>query len=197
MSLKSLRKVLANERGDVVLVWGTFMLILFSMFAALVLETGDLLVRKHYVQAAADASALAGATAAQAIVNFDSVTKIPAPIDGKTEYTIINTDDTGGGEARIYAQDILDYNKSLMNFSGKGIVLDNVTINGTPRNSFETSASTPVNITDINGTVKTYYRNYIVVLNGYMNAPLWGAFFGNDKTYFSIPAGASPKDITS
>lgn len=194
--LANIKKYLTNQRGDVVIIWSIFMLILMSFFVALVVETGDLMIRKHMVQAAADASALSGASAVESIANFNPATMLPAPHpdNGQVEHTVLKTTDTGGGDSWIYARQILDHNKALMEFDRKGIKIHNVTINGVPRDAFETSAGNPINITDMDGTIKTYYRNFNVVLNGYMDAPLWGALFGNDKAYFSIPAGATPQD---
>lgn len=180
-------EILKDQRGAAVIVWCSLMLLLISMFTALLVETGDLLVRKHMVQAVADSATLAGASATNLVFDFDPVTKMP-----KDEVTVLQTDAWGGGMSKVYADQLLNYNAAQMKFAEKGIVITNVEINGAPRNGVEYWSGDPVNVTNMDGTVTTYYQSYGLTINGYMSAPLWGSVFGQSKVNFSIPARAKP-----
>lgn len=181
--------VLKNERGAAVIIWASFMLMLMSMFAALIMETGDLLMRKHMVQAAADAAVLSGASATEIIFEYDPFTK-----NVVEEVTVLKTDALGGGMAQICADQTLEVNKVNMDFNRRKIVIADADINGDGiiEPGIRYIAGTTVPVTDMDGTVRTYYQSYGLVLSGYMEAPLWGSLFGNGRLYFSIMAAARP-----
>lgn len=181
------KEALKNEKGAAVVVWVSIMLLFMSTFTALLVETGDLLVRKHIVQAVADAAALSGASAVNVVMGFDPESHMPT-----SEIVVLQTDAYGGGMSQIYADQLLAHNMAQMDFAGKGIVLAGVDINGTMRDPVEYSAGDPISVTGLDGSVVTYYRDYGMVLNGYMTAPLWGSVFGHQKVKFSIPARAKP-----
>jgi hypothetical protein len=185
--MKKSVQVLKNEKGSAVIVWVSINLLLMSMFTALLVETGDLIVRKHKVQAVADAADLSGASAVNLVMNFDPVTKMPT-----NEVPVLQTDAYGGGLSQVYARELLNYNAAQMNFNQSGIVLSNVTINGTPHDAEEYFVGDPVNVTNMDGSVTTYYQSYGMTLNGYMDSPLWGSVFGQQRVNFSIPAWARP-----
>ncbi|NPV74315.1 MAG: hypothetical protein HPY89_11195 [Pelotomaculum sp.] len=181
------KEALKNEKGAAVVVWVSIMLLFMSTFTALLVETGDLLVRKHIVQAVADAAALSGSSAVNVVMGFDPESHMPT-----SEIVVLQTDAYGGGMSQIYADQLLAHNMAQMDFAGKGIVLAGVDINGTMRDPVEYSAGDPISVTGLDGSVVTYYRDYGMVLNGYMTAPLWGSVFGHQKVKFSIPARAKP-----
>lgn len=187
MLKKRIKKALKSDRGAAIVVWVSIMMLFMCTFTALLVETGDLLVRKHIVQAVADAGTLSGASAVNAVMGFDPLLKIPT-----SEYVVLQTDAYGGGMSQIYADQLLAHNMAQMDFNGKGIVLASVDINGVMRGPVEYSAGDPINVTHLDGSVTTYYQDYGMVLNGYMTAPLWGSVFGHDKVNFSIPARAKP-----
>jgi len=183
----AIKKVLTDEKGAAVIIWASFMLILTSMFAALLLETGDLLLRKHAVQAAADAAALSGASAGNIVFN-----KNPGTMEVMEEVPVIDTDSSGGGVARQYADELLDINLSRLDFEKKRIVIADVDVDGdgAPEPGVKYISYLPVAVTDLDGTVRTYYQGYGLLLAGYLESPLWGTVFGRDRVPFRIPSSA-------
>ena len=184
-----IRGVFKNEQGAAVIIWASFMLMLMSLFAALLLETGDLLMRKHMVQAAADASVLSGAAATDIIFEYDPFSKTVLQ-----EVTVLRTDDLGGGTAQLMAEQTLEVNKNDLEFDRRKIEITDADIDGDglPEPGVRYIAGSPVLVTAMDGTVKTYYQSYGIVLNGYMEAPLWGSLFGDERLVFSITAAARP-----
>lgn len=187
--MERLISILKNERGAAVIIWASFMLMLMSMFAALLLETGDLLMRKHMVQAVADAAVLSGASATEIIFEYDPVTK-----NVVEEVTVLRTDALGGGLAQVFAEQTLNVNKTNLDFTRRKIVIADADVNGdgTIEPAIRYNTGMPVLVTDMDGTVKMYYQSYGLVLNGYLESPLWGDLFGNNRLYFSIMAAARP-----